>query len=191
MKKYTSLADPEIAMLLNQSTVGVLPTDTVYGIVARALDKVAVARLYHIKHREGKPGTVIAADREQLEALGIGREYLDEVMHLWPNPVSVVLPAGPQLAYLDQGKASLAVRIPSDPAVQALLQQTGPLVTSSANMPGEAPATNTAEAEAYFGDAVDFYVGGSEGERPSSTVLLLQPDGSLTVLRQGAITIDV
>ncbi|HVU59881.1 MAG TPA: Sua5/YciO/YrdC/YwlC family protein, partial [Candidatus Saccharimonadales bacterium] len=47
-------------------TVGVLPSDTVYGIMARAADREAVARLYRLKHREHKPGTVIAATIDQL-----------------------------------------------------------------------------------------------------------------------------
>ncbi len=51
--------------------MGVLPTDTVYGLVARRLDQAAATRLYRLKKREQKPGTVIAASIDQLVELGI------------------------------------------------------------------------------------------------------------------------
>jgi tRNA threonylcarbamoyl adenosine modification protein (Sua5/YciO/YrdC/YwlC family) len=172
--------------------VGVIATDTIYGVVARAQDPDAVEKLYQIKKREGKPGTVIAASPEQLRALGIAKEYLDNVAHLWPAPLSIVLPVGDDLAYVHQGKDSLAVRIPADENLRAILQQTGPLLTSSANFPGEPPAQTVGRAKQYFGDTVDFYVDGGDttGNQPS-TVAILSEEGTLTVLRQGAVQLDV
>jgi len=191
MNLFSSLTDAGLVALLQQGAVGVLPTDTIYGIVARAADKDAVARLYRIKHREGKPGTLVAASTSQLEELGIGRAYLDRVSYLWPNPISIVLPAGEPLAYLHQGKDSLAVRVPWDENLRSLLEQTGPLLTSSANHPGERAADTIAHAQHYFGSEVDFYVdGGDISGRSPSTVALLAEDGQLEVLRQGAITIQ-
>jgi tRNA A37 threonylcarbamoyladenosine synthetase subunit TsaC/SUA5/YrdC len=120
--------------------------------------------------------------------LGLNETDLQKVAHLWPNSISVVLPAPPHLDYLDQEVGSLAVRIPADPTIQALLEVCGPLLTSSANHPGEGPANTIAEAQAYFGDAVDLYVdGGDRSAQPASTVARLEADGSLRVLRQGAI----
>ncbi len=175
--------------LLMDGAVGVLPTDTVYGIVARAEDKQAVARLYRMKHREGKPGTIVAANTKQLEVLGVDPYVLKRVSHLWPGAISVVLPDRPQLAYLDQGKASLAVRVTADEELAGLLEKTGPLLTTSVNMPGAPPAQTVTEAEAYFADAVDFYVdGGNLADREPSTVVRLK-DGELEVLRQGAVSI--
>jgi L-threonylcarbamoyladenylate synthase len=189
MTVFDSLASSGLAALLLQGAVGVLPTDTIYGIVARTADKQAVARLYKIKHREGKPGTVVAASIEQLQELGIEKQYLEKVARLWPNPVSIVLPAGESLAYLHQGKDSLAVRIPADQQLRALLEQTGPLLTSSANHPGEPAADTIADAEKYFGNDVDLYVdGGDIRGRSPSTVARLTKNGQLEVLRQGEIT---
>lgn len=191
MTVFDSLASFDLVALLRQGAVGVLPTDTIYGIVARAADKRAVERLYKVKHREGKPGTVVAASIEQLQELGIERKYLDKVVYLWPNPISIVLPAGDSLAYLHQGKGSLAVRIPSDEDLRVLLEQTGPLLTSSANYPAEPPAETIAHAEKYFGNNVDFYVdGGDIGGRSPSTVARLTEGGKLEVLRQGEITLQ-
>lgn len=180
----------EAAGLLQSGGVGVLPTDTVYGLVARAADPAAVARLYDLKHRERKPGTVIAASVEQLVELGVPKRYLTAVEHLWPNPLSIIVPVKDDLAYLHQGLRSVPFRIPADEKLRKFLESTGPLVSSSANDPGKAPANTVAEAEAYFGDKVDFYVdGGDLSGREASTIIRVVDD-AIEVLRPGALHID-
>jgi L-threonylcarbamoyladenylate synthase len=182
-----SLADD----LLRPGALGVIATDTVYGVVARAADQAAVNRLYALKKRDNKPGTLIAANISQLEELGLKHRYLKAVEQFWPGAVSVVIPAAdPQLEYLHQGKMSLAVRVPDDQALQSLLIKTGPLLTSSANRPGEPPAVNVEQAKKYFGGQVDFYQdGGDLSERQPSTVVRIIDD-AIEVLRQGAVRIS-
>lgn len=175
---------------IKAGAVGVLPTDTVYGLVALAANKQAVNRLYALKDRHARPGTVIAANLNQLVELGLKKRYLTAVQAYWPNPISVVVPSEPALSYLDMGQATLAVRIPKDAKLQKLLLQTGPLVTSSANLPGQPPAENIKEAKDYFADKLDFYAdGGSLAGRQASTVIRVVDD-AVVVLRQGAVKID-
>jgi len=189
MVKLVKSTEEATAILLDGG-VGVLPTDTVYGLAARATDEDAVTRLYALKHREHKPGTIVAANIDQLVELGIKRRYLTAVESWWPNSLSVVIPTGDLLAYLHQGVDSLAIRIPKDERLQTILVQTGPLVTSSANAPGEPTANNLKEAYHYFGDTVDFYVeGGNMANRQPSTVVRIVDD-AIEVLRQGAVPID-
>jgi L-threonylcarbamoyladenylate synthase len=177
--------------LFNIGAVGVIPTDTLYGIVCRAEDKDAVERLYDLKNREAKPGTLIAAGIQQLESLGLKHRYLKAVEQFWPGSISVVIPVSDlNLEYLHQGKMSLAVRIPKDQELLKLLNQTGPLLTSSANHPGKPPASTILEAKTYFGDRVDFYVdGGDLSGRKASTVIRIVDD-AVEVLREGAVKID-
>lgn len=187
---FATLDDAVLIELLKNGAVGVVPSDTVYGLMASAHDQAAVMRLYDLKHRDQNPGTIIAADITQLEELGLKSRYLHAVEHYWPNPLSVIIPCGEELAYLHLGKSSLAVRIPADETLRTLLAQTGPLLTSSANHPGEPIAKDIAEARAYFGDQVDFYVdAGDLGIRPASTIIRIVDD-AIEVLRQGAVNID-
>lgn len=176
--------------LLRPGTVGVIPTDTVYGIVARAADPAAVQRLYALKKRDNKPGTIIAASTNQLADLGIKRRYLKAVEQYWPGPISVIVPCGPELNYLHLGKNGLAVRIPDHPKIHALLEKSGPLLTSSANQPGQQPAATIAQASDYFGDDVDFYQDGGNlsAQQPSTVIRII--DDAIEVIRQGAVTID-
>jgi tRNA threonylcarbamoyl adenosine modification protein (Sua5/YciO/YrdC/YwlC family) len=176
--------------MVKGGAVGVLLTDTVYGLVCQAANESAVARLYALKKREGKPGTIIAAKIQQLIDLGLRGRYLKPVEPYWPNPLSVVIPCDDQTTYLHQGQHSLAVRIPAVAALRDFLTQTGPLMTSSANAPGEPTATNIAEAEGYFGDQVDFYVDAGQAPEPVPSTVIRIVDDAVEVLRQGAVTIN-
>jgi L-threonylcarbamoyladenylate synthase len=176
---------------LQPGAIGVIPTDTVYGIVARATDEKAVARLYQLKRRDEKPGTLIAANIGQLEKLGLKHRYLKAVEQFWPGAVSVVIPAAnPALAYLHRGKMSLAVRVPNDKKLQKLLQKAGPLVTSSANHPGEPTAATVQQAKGYFGKEVDFYIDGGDLSRREPSTIIRIVDDAIEVLRPGAVKID-
>lgn len=179
----------EAIEILKKGGVGVMPTDTVYGLVARAADKAAVARLFKVKQRERKPGTIIAASVEQLVKLGFVEPELRAVEYLWPDSVSLVVTAPEELAYLHQGLESLPVRVPGDELLRSVLEQTGPLQTSSANMPAEPTAEDAVAAWNYFGDSVDFYVdGGNLADRAASTIVRMG-DGGIEVLREGAVKI--
>ena len=176
------------AKLLLPGAVGVIPTDTVYGLVARAQDEAAVARLYKLKHRDHKPGTIIAANIDQLVELGIKRRYLTAVEQFWPGAVSVEIPHS--IDYLNQGTGRQAFRIPDDPKLRALLTEVGPLQTTSANDPGEPVSTTVEQARAYFGDKVDFYVDGGDLSSNLPSTIIRVIDDAVEVIRQGAVHID-
>src|SRR6476619_3603487 len=91
-KKLNMLSDSDLVELLNRGGVGVLPTDTVYGLVCKASDQTAVKRLYKLKSRENKPGTVIAANIQQIIDLGIPTRYVKAVAQFWPNSITVIIP---------------------------------------------------------------------------------------------------
>lgn len=179
---------PQAARLLRNGSVGIIPTDTVYGLVTNAANAVAVERFYSIKQREQKPGTLIAANIDQLLALGVDQTEINTVAKWWPNPLSAVLTVHGN-NYLHQGVGTLAMRVVANPQIRELLGQTGPLITSSANQPGEPPSTTIQEAIAYFGESIDFYVDGGEvkGALPS-TIIRPTADG-VEILRQGSISL--
>ena len=183
---FTSITDPKLAELLRDGAIGIIPTDTVYGLVGRAEHQSAIDRLYHVKEREQAPGTMIAHSVDALSSLGFPQEHLAQVAHHWPAPLSVVLDASEVADYLKRTRESLPVRIPNHPDLLELLAATGPLMTTSANTPHSPTSRTIDEAVAYFGDAVDFYVdAGDLGERPPSTIIGY--DGNdIVVYREGA-----
>jgi L-threonylcarbamoyladenylate synthase len=187
---FNDVNDPKLIELLNSGAVGVIPSDTVYGLMCRADNSEAVEKLYQVKPRELKPGTLIAANIDQLVELGIPRRYLKAVEHFWPNPISIVIPTTPELKYLDHGLMSLPMRIPADEKLRKFLEKTGPLQTTSANLPDEPPAKNIAEAIKYFGEMVDFYVdtGKLPGGPPSTIIRVI--DDAVEIIREGAVKIN-
>lgn len=189
MRIFTLLTDPDLIAMLQNGAVGVLPTDTLYGLVASSHNPEAVKHLYSLKSRERKPGTSIAANAEQLIELGLPQPLVERVAHLWPNPLSVEMYH--DLTYIHDGSGRSSFRVVADASLRQLLSQTGPLTTSSANQPNQPPAATIAEAQAYFGDQVDFYVDGGEiKDRAASTVIGLQDDGSIIIFREGAVQLD-
>jgi L-threonylcarbamoyladenylate synthase len=169
----------EYIEILKNGGVGVIPTDTIYGIVGRALDPDAVARVVRIKNRsDGKSFIVLISSTDDLKTFGIPLPpvELDILNKVWPGKVSV--------AFDDKR----AFRLPDDKQLIEIIKQTGPLIAPSANPEGQPPATDIAEAKAYFGDRVDFYEDGGKLQSPPSTLIKIK-DGKIEVLREGAVKI--
>lgn len=190
-QQFTSLSDPDLASLLIAGAVGVLPTDTVYGLVARANDSRAITKLYRTKQRASQPGTIIAASTEDLVSLGFNETELHKVGQHWPGAISVVLGAENIPSYLKCERTDLAVRIPNNEDLLELLKQTGPLMTTSANAPKQPTAGTLADAQDYFGNSIEFYVeGGDLRGNPPSTIIGFDLTGNIIVHRLGAVDIS-
>lgn len=179
--------------ILKNGGIGVLPTDTLYGIVGQALDKDAVERIQVIKKRsDGKPFIILISSLDDLKKLGIDIDDItrDFLLSVWPGPVSVVLPCNNEnVNYLHQGM-DLAIRWPKDDVLEKVIKETGPLVAPSANPEGLKPAATPEEAKEYFGDSVDFCVnGGTLDGEPSTLVSIVS--GEIKILRQGKAVINI
>lgn len=190
---FSFIAEPGVAELLNAGGVGVIPSDTLYGIVCSALQPDSIERIYALKKRDpAKPCIVLVASLEQLlELEGLDQNTLLNAEKFWPGAVSVVVPCQARyLSSVHRGEKSIACRVPDNPELRSLLEMTGPLLAPSANVEGAKPAANITEAMAYFGASVDFYVDGGEvtSDQPS-TLISFDEDGLVTVLRQGAVSI--
>jgi len=182
----------DIVSLLKNGQVGILPTDTLYGLVGSALNKDTIERIYKLKRRSPeKPSIILISSLNDLEQFSI---HLDSptkkiLEKIWPNPVSVVLPCQDEkLFYLHRGTNALAFRIPNDQELLNLLKQTGPIIAPSANPEGESPSQTIEEAKKYFAQGVDFYLDGGVLNNPPSTLIQIK-DHQVHVLRQGSFTI--
>lgn len=184
----------EYADILKQGGVGVIPTDTIYGLVASAHNKVAIERLYTIKGRDiDKPYIILIRGIGDLEAFGahISPDAHRLIDTYWPGPLTIIVPVREErYQYLHRGKQSLAFRMPKDTLVQEMLEETGPLVAPSANPQGEKPADTIEDAKKYFGDAVDFYLDDGKREGCASTIVDCTEE-KCTVIRKGDITIEI
>ncbi len=171
--------------ILKKDGIGILPTDTIYGLVGSALSKKAVERIYKVKkRRKDKPCIILISSINDLEIFGIKltKQLVIILKKLWPGKISIILPLknyksgrsarsvmfSKDFFYLHRGKNSLAFRLPKDRFLRKVLTKTGPLIAPSANLEGSAPAKNIEQAKRYFNDKVDFYFDkGIINKRPS------------------------
>jgi L-threonylcarbamoyladenylate synthase len=185
-----------VITVVKNGGVVVVPTDTLYGILARADCKRAVESIYKLKGRdENKPFIVLITDYTDLKQFGIAITLAQQKIleTLWPGKVSVILPcANKKYEYLHRGAESLAFRMigPRNRNLYHLIRTAGPLVAPSANPQGQPPAKTKREARRYFGDAVDAYIcGGTRMAEPSTLVRFIGATNSLEILRKGGVNI--
>ncbi|HET9679570.1 MAG TPA: L-threonylcarbamoyladenylate synthase [Gammaproteobacteria bacterium] len=149
------------------------PTEAVYGLGCDPWNESAVHKILGLKQRDINQGLiVIAADFAQLEPLlkPLPENIRQHVFATWPGPVTWLIPASDACPrWLTGEHATLAVRVSAHPLVQTLCQQTGPLVSTSANPHGQPPARDAQTVRRYFADRIDYIVEGEVGgsEKPS------------------------
>ena len=172
----------------------VIPTDTVYGIAADAFSHDAVRRLLQAKGRGREmPPPVLVSAATTLDALAESvppwaRTLVEE---FWPGPLTLVCRQQGSLMWdLGETRGTVAVRMPDDEVALAVLERTGPLAVSSANLTGRPAATDADQAEEMLGDVVAVIIddGPSPGGAASTIVDVRGANGK--VLRTGAISLE-
>lgn len=175
---------------IKSGAIGVMPTDTIYGVVGSALDQNTIEKIYKLRKRDkNKPMIILISSIDQLKQFNI--EFNEKILKkIWPNPVSIVFNVNsPKFKYLHRGTNSLAFRLPKSDWLNKLIYQTGPLVAPSANLAGGKPATNIYEAKIYFRNKINFYIDNGEiTSQPSTLVEII--NGQIKILRQGVFKID-
>ena len=182
----------KIVKILKNGGIGVLSTDTIYGLVGLALSKKVVARIYKLRKRNSKkPLIILISSLKDLDIFGIypdtGTKNL--LKKFWPGKVSVILPCpSKRFFYLHRGTKTLAFRLPAKKSLRELLKNTGPLVAPSANPEGLPPAKTILEARHYFKNKPDFYIDNGKLDSPPSALISIV-DGKFKILRKGAVPI--
>ena len=189
---------------LEREQLVVLPTDTVYGLAANAFSHKAVRALLAAKGRtEQSPPPVLISNISQLDALTVSVPQLARTLadKFWPGALTMILKAQPALQWdLGETKGTVALRMPDHKIALALLEETGPLAVSSANLTGEPAATTAQQASDYLKDSVEVYLdSGQSPKGEASTILDLTSisekvvdgktviDGKVKIVRLGAI----
>ena len=121
-----------IIKILKNGGVGILLTDTLYGLVGRALDKKAIKRIYRIKGRNNKkPLIILISSAKDLKLFGVklNKQTKKTVENLWPGSVSVILPClSKKFTYLHRGTKTLAFRLPGKKPLLDILKRPGRLL---------------------------------------------------------------
>ncbi len=172
-----------------------IPTDTLYGLAADATNPDALERVYEIKGRPaGMALPVLVSGWQQVEMVSTlacaGQNLARELAkQFWPGPLTLVLPASPNLPpRLTAGLDTIAVRMPDHAVPLALAAGLGrPITGTSANRSGQADITDPDELARCLGGLVDGIIVSGEPPQGTASTIVAVSDQDLALLRDGAL----
>jgi L-threonylcarbamoyladenylate synthase len=180
------------AELLRAGEVVALPTETVYGLAANALDAKAVERIYEIKGRPThNPIIVHVADVEMARrCVTHWPDAADKLAaSFWPGPLTVVLPRSKEIPEIvTAGGPTVGVRWPSHPFIQAVIRLCGfPLAAPSANLSNQVSPTNAEHVRKQLGSRLKLIVDGGQSQVGIESTVVDVTSDPPAVLRPGMI----
>ena len=166
-----------------------IPTETVYGIGVDPYSEEAVKNLFNIKERDdNKPVSLLVPSYSSIHKLDIISEIPEVVDLYWPGPLTVVVETNEN--FVDgvgtKSPNTIGLRVPDNGLTVELLNMTGPLAVTSANLSGQKEANNHEEAYKTFSDNVTYYIEGEAIHGDGSTVIDLRVSGG-EILREGPL----
>lgn len=181
----------KIKQELEKGGAVVLPTETVYGLFAKALNEEAVDHVYQLKGRpRDKALNLNVASLDDILNFSKNQPpYLQKLVDSFlPGPLTIILEANDKVPYwVNSNLTTVGFRMPSHPITLELIREFGPLIGPSANLSGQTSGISFKEIVKDFGQEVlgiedDAFLTGQD-----STILDLSGD-KVKILRQGAIT---
>ena len=181
----------KIKQELEKGRAVVLPTETVYGLFAKALDKKAVDHVYQLKRRpRDKALNLNVASLDDILNFSKNQPpYLNKLVESFlPGPLTIILEANDKVPYwVNSDLTTVGFRMPSHPVTLELIREFGPLIGPSANISGKSSGVTFRKILHDFDQEVlgledDAFLTGHD-----STILDLSGD-KVKILRQGAIT---
>ena len=180
------------AELLRAGEIVALPTETVYGLAANALNAEAVARIYEIKGRPARNPIIVHVASIAMAERCV-REWPPVAAQLaaafWPGPLTLVLPRAPEIPeVVTAGGDTVGLRWPSHPFMQAVIRECGfPLAAPSANLSNQISATNAEHVRKALGDKIRIIVDGGQSQVGIESTVLDLSVHPPRVLRPGSI----
>ena len=180
------------AGLLRDGEVVALPTETVYGLAANALDEKAVAKIFSIKGRPAHNPVIVHVDGNEMArrcvadwpvlAGKLSRSF-------WPGPLTLVLPRAKDIPdNVTAGGATVGVRWPSHPFIQAVIRACGfPLAAPSANLSNSISPTNAGHVRQQLGGKIQLIVDGAQSQVGIESTVLDLSASPPRILRPGMI----
>ncbi len=185
----------KICDVINNKGLVITPTDTVYGIMADAMDENAIKKVYDIKKRGYNKPLIILVD--SFEMLSHYTEELSEMEkklmdRFWPGLVTFILKKNDKISNLiTAGNDTVGVRIPDNKDLLEIIRRLNrPVVSTSANITETPVITSIEMLEAEIIDNIDYIEDGGYLDNQSSTIVKID-DNKLVILRDGKITDEI
>ncbi len=183
------------ADIIKKGGLVVIPTETVYGLGGDGTNRDSARKIYEAKGRPSdNPLIIHISSPEQAEKFAhTNKTYYKLAEACMPGPLTVVLPKKDTVpSEVTGGLDTVAIRCPSHPTARAIISASGvPIAAPSANTSGKPSPTRAEHVAADLDGKVDMIIDGGECEIGlESTIVMVNSDESLTLLRPGGITYD-
>lgn len=194
--EYGARSVSKAAELLRHGQLVAIPTETVYGLAANALDENAVRNIFKAKGRpQDNPLIVHIANIRMLPPLV--REIPETAMRLaecfWAGPLTMIFPKSDKIPSVTSGGLdTVAVRMPESEAARAIIKQCGfPLAAPSANLSGKPSPTSAAHVFEDMNGKIPLIVDGGECWVGVESTVVCFRDDVIHILRPGGITAEM
>jgi L-threonylcarbamoyladenylate synthase len=180
------------AVLLRAQEVVALPTETVYGLAANALDEGAVAKIFHIKGRPAhNPIIIHVAGIEMAKKCSAEFPLLAEKLAraFWPGPLTLVLPRAANIPdNVTAGGGTVGIRWPAHPFMQAVIRECDfPLAAPSANLSNQLSPTNAEHVLPWLNGKIPLIVDGGQSQVGIESTVLDLTVSPPKILRPGMV----
>jgi L-threonylcarbamoyladenylate synthase len=180
------------AELLRAGGIAALPTETVYGLAANALDEKAVAKIFEIKGRPANNPLIVhvASNEMAKRCVKIWPELADKLSKsFWPGPLTLVLPRAEKIPDMVTATgATVGVRWPSHPFIQAVIRECNfPLAAPSANLSNRVSPTSAEHVRKQLGGKISLIVDGGQSQVGIESTVLDLSVNPPQILRPGMI----
>lgn len=168
----------------------IFPTDTVYGIGCDPYNKSAVEKIYKIKNREkGKLFPILGFSKNELSKIARFDEKANKIIEkFWPGQLTLVLPLiDKKLKTSMNLEGKIAVRVPNNNCVLAVLEQCKLIIGTSANMSGFNSFSDPNDCEKNMSNYDVFLDGGKISSEGESTIIEINQKG-IEILRKGSVS---
>lgn len=180
----------EIVQIIIDGGVVIMPTDTIYGIIADATNETAIKRVYDIKKRDiNKPMLMLVNGVDMLDKYvnkinDVERKIMDK---FWPGPLTIIFKKKGISDLLTGGLDTIGVRYPNNELLIDIMNELNvPLLSTSVNISGEDPIYDVNFLDDEIKKSVDFIYDVGECKGEASSIVKVD-DGNIMVLREGSI----
>lgn len=180
---------------LQKGSVGVFPTDTVYGIGCDALNLQALKRLYSIKQRSlNKPINILVSNIDMAKKFTKNINNIEQKLmeQFWPGDLTIIFNKSnvvPDL--LTSGLDTIGIRMPNNKICLDIINKFGnPIAMSSANISNELPDSNINNLLKDFDSKVSFIINSGDLKTSTPSTIVKVENNNINLIREGKISLD-
>lgn len=185
------MQEERIISELKNGNLVIMPTDTVYGIIADATKEETIKKVFSAKERSfNKPLLVLVSDKNMLENLvsEISPKAEEIISKYWPGPLTILFPKKDEVSdILTASSHYIAIRMPNDKRLLNIIRKVNkPLISTSANITSKETITEVSQIEEKMKEKISYILDGGVVKNEASTIIKIEND-KIEIVRAGLL----